>query len=296
MLLAPSNGGARTAARAGFLWSGVVRQPLLHFLLAGSALTVLSRSVPPPIEARDEAAHRRIVLTSSDVARVRQSATTRLRRPPADRELSALIEDSVRTEILAREAVRLGLDRDDPIIKARLAEKLDFLAEDVTPLEPTAQDIESWVAGHRELYTAPSHIDFQQVAFTFAEHGSAARADATAALAMPAPESLIDRSGLRFDYADFTPQQTIPLFGPDFTAALFKLEVAPGWHGPVPSTLGWHLVRVTALMPAPTPDQAHVAAAARNDWIDYQRVEARRRFYANLRSKYDVVLPTMTRP
>ena len=230
-------------------------------------------------------------MTVSDVARLKQFATIRLRRPPGPEEMPALIEEAVRTEILAREAARLGLDRDDPIIKARLAEKLDFLAEDAAP-DPSPADVAAWIESHQELYAAPSRIDFQQVAFTVAEYGDAASAEAAAARAIPNPENVKDSSGLRFDYAEFTPQQVIPLFGSDFAASLFGLRVRPEWQGPIRSALGWHLVRVAALVTEPAPSPAQINVAARNDWIDYQRVEARRRFFADLRSRYQVILPT----
>lgn len=293
MAQAASAAGAagRPKAAAGARW--VARQPLLHFLLIGAALSAASAwsgSDARPVQ--DPA--RRIVWTASDVRRVVATATVRLRRPPDPGEVPALLDAALHTEILAREAVRLGLDRDDPLVKARLAEKMDVLAEDGAMPEPDAAELDAWIARNPTLYAAPSRIAFRQAVFSFERHGELAQAHAAKALEEAGGGDAADAGddiGLRPDFEDYTPQQVAPLFGPAFSASLFALEPGPAWHGPVRSGIGWHLVQVAALARSPEPDAQAIRAAARADWVDYQRVEARRRFYERLRAQYQVVLP-----
>ena len=270
----------------------IVREPLLHFLIAGAIFCLIARHAPDG--ALSLRADRRIVWTEADVDRIRQSATIRLRRSPASDEMQTLIDDALRTEILSREAVRLGLDRDDPMVKARLAEKLDAVAEDGVLAEPTAAQLDAWRTHNRVRYMAPSRIDFEQVSFPGAAFGAGARLAAETALKEAGREAPVqgeDNAGLRFDYVDFTPQQVLPAFGPDFTERVFQMAPQADWQGPIQSTLGWHLVRIDRLERAPPPSAAELETAVRNDWIDYQRVEARRRFYADLRAHYEIVLP-----
>src|SRR5262245_2078098 len=105
----------------------LLREPLLHFLLLGAALfaayAVLQRG-----RGADEAS-RRIELTQDDLRQLDLYFESQWRRPPTPQELEGLVEQKVQEEILYREALGLGLDQDDTIVKRRMAQKMQFIAE-----------------------------------------------------------------------------------------------------------------------------------------------------------------------
>src|SRR5215510_14907754 len=176
-------------------------------------------------------------------------------------ELRGLIEDQVREDILYREALALGLEQDDTIVKRRLAQKMDFLAEDVAALrDPRPEELTAWFESHPERFRQPPRASFRHLYFAFDQRQGRAQEDARHALAAlagtKAEEVADDAVGDRFMfqsfYPDKTPEQVAQGFGTTFAAALFQLS--PGaWQGPIESGYGWHLVFVDALTSGSIP-------------------------------------------
>jgi peptidyl-prolyl cis-trans isomerase C len=216
--------------------------------------------------------------------------------------MQGLVEAKVREEVLYREALALGLGlgQDDTIVKRRLAQKLEFLTEDISAIrDPTPQELEAWFARNAAQFAAPVRVTFHHVYFSPDQRGARAAADAASVLATlsdtAAPGADVPALGDRFFdrnyYAERSPDQIAALFGTRFSQSLSRLP--PGvWRGPIESGLGWHLVWIDALTPGHVPtfaeaDPEQVKAA----WIDEQRVESRRKAFETMRAKYDVVLP-----
>ena len=179
------------------------------------------------------------------------------RREPTPQELERLVENKVQEEILYREALAMGLDKDDTIVKRRMAQKLQFLAEDVAAArEPDTAELRSWFEKNKAKFAQPSRVSFRHLYFSPDRRGQRARDDAAKALAKLAGQpqdakvaaSLADPFMFQDYYRDRAPDYLGKEFGPQFAQAVAKL--APGsWQGPIESGFGWHLVFVDTVIP-----------------------------------------------
>jgi len=279
----------------------LLREPLLHFLLAGLLLFVIYRALHPTVS--NVSALHQIELTSDDLRQLQVVWTVQRQRPPTQEEMRALIESRVREEILYREALALGLDRGDAIVKRRLAQKMEFLADDVSALrDPAADELRTWYARNSERFAAAGRRSFRHVYFSTDRRGALARGDALRALLKldggPADSPTVGTIGDHFmfqdHYGDRSPEQTASIFGSAFAAAVGQLQ--PGsWHGPVESGLGWHLVFVTSATPGRVPSYDEIEPDIRAAWTDEQRSEARQRAFEAMKARYEISLPDVGR-
>jgi hypothetical protein len=275
-----------------------LREPLLHFLAAGLTLFVAGHLLDSDRRASDQLS--RIELTEDDLRRLDVVWTAQWGRPPSPDERRNLVEDRIREEVLYREALALGLDRGDTIVKRRLAQKIQFLAEDVSGLrDPSDAELRAWFAQNGAPFALPGRMSFRHLYFSFDKRGDQAREAARRALetlrgqpsAAVAGASLGDPFMFPDSYGERTAEDVARVFGTAFTEALFQL--APGaWQGPIESGFGWHLVRVESVAAGRVPPFEEVEPAVRAAWIDAQRVESRRRAYDAMRARYQVVLPS----
>ena len=273
----------------------LLREPLLHFLLLGAALFAaygwLQRGRAADVTST------RIELTSDDVRQLDVYFESQWRRPPTPQELEGLVEQKVQEEILYREALALGLDKDDTIVKRRMAQKMQFLAESVAEAhEPGTAELEAWYRENPGPFAVPSRISFRQLYFSPDRRGESARADAEQALArlVREPESSRRAQGdqvmLADYYADRAPDQLAKEFGPAFARAIFDVKTG-AWQGPIESGYGWHLVFVDSLVPGRTPELAEVESEVKTAWLTEQKAKAWQKAYAEMRAKYTVALP-----
>ncbi len=290
-----TGGPPATAASPPFL-ERLIREPLLHFLLAGLALFAAYQAINRGAASQDPA---RIVLTEDDIRRFTESWTILWQRPPSEKELADLIENEVREEILYREAIALGLDRGDSIVRRRLVQKMEFLAEDSPAApDPRPEELKAWFEQNRDRFVMPPRISFVQVYFSFFKRKDQARADAELALddlaglgseAADDPD-LGDRIMFQPRYRLHAREEVTRVFGAKFTDAIFQLP--PGeWQGPVESGYGWHVVRVEELTSPDTPPFETIEPQVKYEWLADQRASSRRKAYEELRSRYAVVLP-----
>src|SRR4029077_11764993 len=142
-----------------------MREPLFHFLLIGVALFAIYHWLNSTPLNTDTS--RRIELTNDDIRQLEISWTAQWQRPPTPEEMRNLVEDKVHQEILYREGLALGLDRDDTIVKRRLAQKMEFLSDDVSALrDPSLDELKKWYAKHGAQFTLPSRITFSHLYFS----------------------------------------------------------------------------------------------------------------------------------
>ena len=275
----------------------LVREPLLQFLVLGLLLFVGYRRLNATAGLRERPG--RIELTPDDVRQIALAWVAQGRPAPTLEEMQTLVEGRVREEILYREALALGLDKDDAIVRRRMAQKMEFLVEDVAALrEPTAEELQTWFQDNAERFTRPARATFRHLYFSPDRRGANAREDAARALAriagkpMDAPEAkaLADPFMFQDYYGDRTPEDVGKLFGPVFARALFA--VAPGaWAGPIESGYGWHVVWVDAMTPARVPAFEEVEGDVKTAWLEDRRTDMREKTYEAMRARYEVVLP-----
>jgi hypothetical protein len=220
------------------------------------------------------------------------------RRPPTPAELDGLIEDHVKEEIFYREALALGLDRDDAVIRRQLRLKMQFVSEDFAPqTQPTEDELRAFLAEHADRFRSPSRISFTQVYLSPDRRGEDAWGDAERVLvALDAGESDPADAGdpflLEQDYRELTAPDAERLFGGAFAAQVADLPVGR-WAGPIESGYGLHLVLVHERAPARLPELDEVRDVVTREWHAARREEANRAFYEALRARYEV---TFDRP
>jgi hypothetical protein len=263
---------------------------LLHFLLLGAGLFLLFRLV-----GGDSQAPKEIVVTEARVEALAESFARTWMRPPTAQELTGLVDDYVKEEIFYREAVTMGLDRDDVVIRRRLRQKLEFISEDVAAAqEPTEQQLQDYLDAHAEKFVEPDRQSFQQVYFSPERRGEAAVRDAEKLLNEllagrgPAdPAEAGDPTLLPPGLEAATPQQIANTFGEDFALRVAEAPVGQ-WTGPIRSSFGWHLLRVAERSPGTTPTLEAIRPIVAREWQSEQRQRLGDQFYQAMRSQYDV--------
>jgi len=214
------------------------------------------------------------------------------RRPPTAAESDRSLADYVREEILYREALALGLDRDDLVVRRRLVQKMEMLALRDRP-EISESDLMDHYLAHRADYSLPESVSFRHVFFSTAARGAGARATAEAALGDVRGGGTRDGSGLGdpppvpAEVSDWTRPMVEGRFGTEFAAAVFETGLG-GWSGPVASAYGYHLVLVISRSPGRVPDFAEVAARIATDLDAARRAGALDRIFAQVRGGYQV--------
>jgi peptidyl-prolyl cis-trans isomerase C len=275
-----------------------LREPLLHFLVIGAALFAVYAALNrDPNDPKDR---RRIVLTENDLSQMTIATLAQGRPAPTIEQMRNLLEAKIREEVLCREALAMGLDKDDIIVKRRMLQKMDFLAEDLSDLrEPSRDELQAWFRNNAQRFAYPPRISFRHLYFSFDKHGANTAEAAAEALRQiagkPADSSdavaLADPFMFRDYYADRSPDQLGSEFGGKFERALFDLK--PGsWQGPIESGFGWHLVFVDSLTPGRVPEFTEVESEVKSEWIKDQRAEFKRKAYEAMKARYEIVLPS----
>jgi hypothetical protein len=273
----------------------LLKEPLLHFLLAGAVLFGAHAWMKHTPGQPDADKARKIQITAGDVKWLTENWTTQWRRPPMRDELRGLILDYLNEQLLAREARALGLEDNDVIIRRRLAQKLAFLIDDtMRRAEPTDSELQQFYATNARRFRSGAQISFSHIYFS-TQRRTDARSDAAGALKLllargetPTSSELGDRLLIDSELRDETEQSISNAFGPAFARAVFGLE--PGtWSGPIESGYGLHLVRVSNLREARLPPLAEVRARVVEDWNRQQEQLAKERYLGELRKKYDIV-------
>jgi hypothetical protein len=277
----------------------IVREPLVQFLLIALALFAVNRFVNADRGGPDPS--KRIELTVNDLRQMTMMWLAQGRPMPSEQQLRAMMEQRVGLEILSREAVTLGLDRNDEIVKRRLAQKMEFLFEDLGQLQdPTPAELKAWMEKNFYRFKSPPRISFHHLYFALDRHGGMARQNAQAALAklggVPAEPAGAAVSSDPFmfqdSYVDRTPESVAKDFGPSFAKGIFSLR--PGsWAGPFQSGYGWHLVFVDAIVPERMPALSEVEPQVKADWLETRTREIKDKVLEEIRSRYTVILPAL---
>jgi len=296
----PSEGAADGLASSPERWRRLRRwlgEPLVQFLLIGSILFLGYQVLNPSPEPGRPST--RIELTEDDVRQMSVAWLAQGRPAPTPEQMRNLVETRIREEILYREALALSLDKGDTIVKRRLAQKMEFLFEDVSALrEPTREELKAWFEKNANRFALPPRASFRHFYFSPDRRGARAREDAARVLdtlqGKPASAQegagRADRFMFQEYYGDRSFEEMAKLFGPRFAQALVQQQ--PGsWQGPIESGYGWHLVWVDSLTPSRVPAFEEVEAEAKAEWIADQRAETRRQAYDAMRARYEVVLP-----
>lgn len=267
------------------------REPLLHFFLAGAALFMLFRLA----NDGEAGAPREIIITEPRVRALAENFARTWMRPPTAEELRGLVADYVAEEVYYREAIAMGLDRDDTVIRRRLRQKMEFISEGVADsVEPTDSQLQVFLEQHAEKFIEPARLTFQQVFLSPDQRGEAVERDAERLLAelvagdgTDAPQALGDPTLLPPAMERASPQQIANVFGSGFAEQLDEAAVGQ-WAGPVRSTFGLHAVRVVARTPGARPALDEIRPVVDREWRAEQRELSNAALLAKLRAKYEI--------
>ncbi len=255
------------------------REPLVHFVALGAVLYVaLTWGGNPP-----DPASRVISVGASEKEKIAESWTLTMGRSPTDAELDQAVDAFVREEVLYREALRLGLDESDAIVRRRLVSKMDLSASlAAETVEPTEDALRAYFEANTERYaaleTANAEVSFEQALFK-----TKAAASAMMSRGAQAGEATSLPAGLTS-----SPMRDVEArFGQQFAEGLRTLEPSDDWQGPVPSGFGWHVVRLTARNAQP-PDFQSLRGVLTNDWRSEQIAARKERAYNVLASAYRI--------
>ena len=263
----------------------LLREPLLHFLLIGLALFLLYGRVSPA-----DSDSRRITISQSQVDGLVRQYQASYNRPPTRAELGGLIDTYVRDEVLFREGLSLGLDRDDAVIKRRVRQKYDLIAEEEQRVDPTDADLTAYLKAHPAEFARPAVVSFEQLYFDPASTSPEAVEMVKAALARGAdPASLGQPSMLPARVASTSIELVARDFGDDF-ARQVALAPAGRWAGPLVSGIGVHLVRVTARAAPVLPPLGEVRTAVAREWESDRRTRSSEASYRKARANYEVIV------
>jgi len=267
----------------------LLREPLLHFLLLGGALFALYQFVSGG-QGPDQPD---IVVSTARVNALAANFSRTWVRPPTAEELRGLIDDYIADEVYYREALALGIDRDDIVIRRRLRQKMEFISDGAGEVEPTDQQLQAFLEEYAQSFAEPARLRLQQV-FVSAARGEGAGAEAQRLLALlNAPDSRVDPGELGDPtllparLTDVSAREVARTFGEAFVAPLEEAPVGT-WVGPIRSGYGLHLVRIEGREPGRLPALAEIRPAVVREWQAVQSAEAKEAFLAQLRAKYRI--------
>lgn len=263
-------------------WQGWTREPLVHFLIAGFALFVALTWSGSGIDPSS----RVISIGSAEKAQIALQFEQTMGRAPTDAELDASIERFVREEVLYREALRLGLDRDDSVVRRRLVAKMDLSASAAAEAaQPDDVALKAFYDSNKARYAVAGKVSFDQL--YFASEG-AARAALVNLGVQDDWESAGQQIGLPATLKAASQREVTTRFGDGFAGAISTLKTGDKWQGPVQSGFGWHVVRLRERGPGKAPAFEDIRERVENDWRSEEIATRKARAYEILREDYRV--------
>ena len=265
------------------------KEPLIHFLVVG----VIIFAVFFTLNKEEDVADKRILVTTADIERLQDNWSKKWNRPPTKDELRGLVESYIREEVYYREALSLGLDMDDTIIRRRMMQKMEFISNDLAELNtPDEAALNEYFLAHQDKYQLPARISFTHIYLSLDKRGAKVTEDAKSILsglsALRAPERG-DTFMLQYDFVEEIPFEVERLFGKGFAEQLFRSEVNT-WQGPIESGYGLHLVRISKKVDSRMPELASVVDKVRTDLMFEQRQKMNKEIYERFKERYEIVV------
>lgn len=273
-----------------------LREPLVQFLLIGLVLFLISGAQNGHSV---QGAKYDIALTADDLRQLHNTFRAQWERQPSPEEMRGLVDQRIREEILYREALQLGLEKDDVIVRRRLAQKMQFLSEDVSAAyEPKTAELKAWYEKNNQRFRSSAIITFAHLYFSLDRRGAKGRQAAQKVLAKIAgqPEDSKTATGLADPfmfqnyYRERSAEQLAKEFGTSFSHTIFQLK-PNAWQGPIESGYGWHLVWIESITPGRVPNFEEVESEVKSAWLADQKAQQWRKAYQEMRAKYQVALP-----
>ena len=270
----------------------LLHEPLLHFLIIGAALFLFYN-----LQNEDRIDNERIVISKSQINHLVILWKKKRQRSPTQTELESMIQQQIREEVMVRESLAMGLDKNDSIIRRRLAQKIEFITSDLATLaQPTEIELANYLEKHSDEFTLPARIDFVQIYINPEKHEANIQKyinNLLDELSQTGANSDITTLGdslmLDQQYEQATEHDVSRLFGKEFANKLFTLPVGY-WQGPIRSGYGVHLVHIGNKTENQQLELNAVREKVLTEWQVQQRRDMDKVFYESLRQRYEIVI------
>jgi hypothetical protein len=271
----------------------LLREPLLHFLVVGAGLFFLFSQIN---NSQVETDHR-ITITQANLDRLATIWLKSMGRPPSAHEREQQLEHYIREQVLYREAMAMGLDQDDVIVSRRLAQKMEYLFNDLSFIpEPSEIELVSFLSEHASKFTLPATITFSQIFLDPSERNQEIDIDAEQLLEQlkeTTPDidtiNLGDRSLLPYKFTVERESEITSMFGAAFAHQAFALPVN-SWQGPIASEYGIHLIYINSRTENRLPPLAEIRERVAREWRSTKQQDANEIFYQSLYQRYEIIL------
>ncbi|MEE4238422.1 MAG: peptidylprolyl isomerase [Anderseniella sp.] len=265
--------------------------PLLQFFVAGVMIFGLYALHG---QSSEQGEQDRIVITQAEQKNLDSLFEKTWQRLPTDEERRGLVEERLQQELLYREALALGLDRDDVVIRRRLAQKIEFIVDDMAAgRSPTDEELTAFLKQNHERYATEPKVSFRQVFLSAERRGPALIEDATRILTElqsgADPLSFGDPSVLPQSMRASSLSSVERVFGKEFSTALAEVPTG-SWVGPVHSTFGAHLVQLLEKQTEQAATLETARAQLERDWREAERQRAKDAYIKTLKDKYLIAI------
>ena len=281
----------------------LLKEPLLHFLILGAVLFLLYSIVSDSPEEETEVANaervvsKEIVVTNARienlVARFKQS----WRRDPTEQERQGLIDEYIRDEVMYRQALTMNLDQDDPSVRKRMRQKLEFLTNDISDLSPPSEEeLQAYLKENAQKYFLDAEFTFVQIFFSKKKHGDKLQSviDATRAKLPEKLEGLDlrtvgDPTMLAPSMQGASRREVANGFGAAFANSLRDLPEG-SWQGPIESGFGTHLVFLSERTTGEASPLDQVREEVKRDWMADMRTKSNEEVYQSWKTSFSITV------
>ena len=274
-----------------------MNQPVVQFMLIGLVMFLVNTYILQADSSKDENEYN-IFLTAGEVKSMEEIWLSKWQRPPTDPEMQGMINQRVEEAILFKEAVKIGLDKNDDIIRQRMSQKLEFLSNDlVKPDSASAEEVRSYFDENIEIYTTPANITIIQLFVNPKIHGDLLEKEVSSRLkklnGMDVSSAEISKYGDQFSLQTYYPEKSqlelAKLYGSEFATMVFELETDE-WVGSVKSQYGVHLVYVMHKNPAVIPEFETVKELVTEDLQRKKQQKLNTLYIDGILSRYNVII------
>ncbi len=264
------------------------REPFVHFVILGIMLFA-GHALWQKHVVKSE---RTITISPAEMERQAQIFATENRRQPSDADLEGLLFAHIEEQVLMREAMRLGLNEDDTIIRRRLAQKMRFMIDDVSvPALPDRAGLETWFNDNTHFFIRPETRSFEHIYLSPKGRADTVISDAEILLGGGVADNWQGMGDAFMAGRSFNTlaQPAVQRdFGTTFAQKLFALPDTQDWQGPISSAFGVHLVRLTKVTPEYLPDFEDIQIEVEAVWLDEAKRAENTKALEALIAKYKV--------
>ena len=262
-----------------------LKEPLFHFVLLGALIFIVYA-----LFGRHSFSKDKIVVTTQDIEYLTNLWMREWNRTPTKEELNNIINDYIQEEALYREALKLGLDKDDKIVRRRMAQKMKFIMEDnVEVKDPTEQELKQYFEKNKERYKESKRYSFYQIAFLGGEESRMKALDIKEKLKSnpSGAETYGNHTSIPYDISDKSNEEIDMMFGQGFSAHLKGLKLNE-WQEPLRSGLGYHVINIYKTGKARIPEFEQIKSTVQEDWMKEEKQKLQAQKLKELIGRYDV--------